>query len=469
VNILSRARNGAHWARHGAISFRSPQAGVSTSSRTGQQGQVLVLFAIFLTVIMGTVALVLDQGILRKANMDLTNALDAGALAGVPMVLDDPAAAEAAARQYVQLNYPGGLPDSDVNVSFRCLIGTKDGLPRLTDVPLACDPGSGASWTVSGDIAYATCDPATGDVCNTIVLSGPASVDYTFGRVVGVDSGSTGARSAAACKGACGEPPQVPIDLVMIIDRTSSMNGVDTDNARNAADSVRTSLDPQLQWLALGALGPSKVGAFCKTQADTAIGTATTGDLRRWVPIGLTGAGASFGSSYSSSSDPMAQAISCFGNSSTGTDLADPVRMATYELQTYGRSNSKKAILLLSDGQPNRSTSSTTQYCKESEQAATAAKSQGIEVFTVGFGLDGANDIKCPDSNGPWYNKTATTLLATMATNSANDAGCPGTENSDGDHYFCLPKTSGASTDLAQVFQVAVQTLTGHSRLVDVD
>ena len=98
---------------------------------SAQGGQALVIFAIFLTVIMGAAALVLDQGLLRKANFDLYNALDAGALAGVSMLKDDPAGAENLAREYVQLNYPGGLPESDVDVDFRCLIGAEGGAARI--------------------------------------------------------------------------------------------------------------------------------------------------------------------------------------------------------------------------------------------------------------------------------------------------------------------------------------------------
>jgi hypothetical protein len=457
-----------YWARQGLISNQAPDRQRSAQARVTQRGQTLVLFAIFFTVILGMAALVLDQGLLRKANMDLYNALDAGALAGVPMVKDDPITAERTAREYVQLNYPGGLPDADLTVGFRCLIGTDGGSPRLSDIPLVCDPGAGASWTIEGKIAYATCTPGLGHVCNTLVVSSPATVDYNFAPVLGVLDGSTGGRTAAACKGACGEPPEVPIDLVMIIDRTSSMNGVDTDNARRAADSVRRTLDPRLQWLSLSALGPSRIGLTCRTQADSAIGTAGTGDLRRWVPIGLTGRGASFGSDYSSGSSDMARAIACFGNSSTGTDIADPVRMATYELETYGRPHAKKAILLLSDGQPNRSTTSTKEYCRESDQAASAAKAKGIEIFTVGFGLDGANDMACPDTTAsPWRGRMATDLLASMATDSIKDGGCPGTENSDGDNYYCLPKSTGASADLSDVFRTAVTSLTGHSRLVN--
>ena len=74
-----------YWARRGTLSNRPPGQG-SEQARRRQGGQALVLFAIFLTVIMGAAALVLDQGLLRKANHDLVNALDAGALAGVGLL-----------------------------------------------------------------------------------------------------------------------------------------------------------------------------------------------------------------------------------------------------------------------------------------------------------------------------------------------------------------------------------------------
>jgi hypothetical protein len=170
----------------------------------------------------------------------------------------------------------------------------------------------------------------------------------------------------------------------------------------------------------------------------------------------------------------MAKAISCFNNSSgQGTDIADPVRVATYELETYGRKDAVKAILLLSDGKPNSSAfpsvESSKNYCADAYAAAQAAKAKGIEVYTVGFGLNVQQDHICQDTSGDYRLKTAPDLLADMATNSKNDNGCPGTENDDGDNYFCLPKTSGASTDLSDVFKKAVAQLSGHSRLVNVD
>ena len=463
-----------YWARRGSLSVRTPGAEAASHGRRRQQGQALVLFSIFLTVIMGMAALVLDQGLLRKANMDLYNALDAGALAGVSLLKEDPAAAEKLARDYVQRNYPGKLPDADVNVGFRCLIGAEKGVARVSDVPSVCDPGTGATWTLDGNRAYATCDPSLGHVCNTLVVSGPAEVDHKFAPVLGILTGSTGARTAAACKGVCGEPPEIPVDLVMILDRTGSMNGVDTANARLAADLVRAVYDPRLQWIGLSLLHRSKTANGCTTVADNSNPWSANvpGDLRTWVPIGLSGTGASFDQDYTVNGSPMAKAIACFNNSSgQGTDLADPVRMATWELETYGRKGAVKAILLLSDGKPNNSSiasvRSSDNYCADAYDAATAAKAKGIELFAVGFGLNVEQDHICQDTFGAWKGKSAPQLLAAMATDSEAN-GCPGTENDDEDHYFCLPKTTGASTDLSDVFKRAVESLTAHSRLVDV-
>ena len=85
----------------------------------------------------------------------------------------------------------------------------------------------------------------------------------------------------------------------------------------------------------------------------------------------------------------------------------------------------------------------------------------------MGFGLDGSNDIACPDTSGAWKGKMASALLACMATTSVAEAGCPGTENTDNDHYFCVPKTAGASADLSNVFKTAATSLAQGTKLVE--
>jgi hypothetical protein len=127
-----------------------------------------------------------------------------------------------------------------------------------------------------------------------------------------------------------------------------------------------------------------------------------------------------------------------------------------------------KGIILMTDGQPNNSTVAPagSNYCLQADQSASSAKSAGIEIFTVAFGLDGANDPNCPDTSGAFAGRKASALVASMATASAADNGCPGTENDDGDHYFCVPKTAGSSADLSNAFKKAAAALVAGSRLV---
>jgi hypothetical protein len=429
-----------------------------------------VLFTLVLVILMGFAALAVDVGLLRTAKQNLWNALDAGALAGASKLPVDGAGAEALADKYLQKNFPGGVPAADVTVSFRCLIGSQAGAPRLSDIPLVCDPGYPApAWTCNSSVCVAICDPAAGDTCNTIVVAGKVTVPYRFGPAVGVSEGNTGTVTSAACKGPCGLPPENPVDIVLIVDRTQSMNGVDTTNARNAAHSVRQMLNPAQQWLGYSMLGPSAGTGSCAAQPAGSIGTANTPvDVPRWVPVGLSGNGAHLNQDYTSASSAVARAITCYSNSSTGTDLRDPIPMATYELNTYGRAGVKKGIILMTDGQPNASTTNPTNgnYCQQANQAATAAKTAGIEIYTVAFGLDGANNPNCPDGSGAFKGKKASLLVASMATNSLDDNGCPGTENDDGDNYFCVPKTAGASADLSDAFRKATAALVVGTKLV---
>ena len=430
--------------------------------REREQGQIIILFVLALVVIMGFAAMVIDVGVLRNANQNLSNALDAGALAGAPLLPADAANADALALQYANDNYPGGLP-SGVTVGFRCLIGSVAGTPRLSDVPTVCDPGPGATWTCNATICTADCVPDVGIACNTIVLQSEATVPYHFGPAVGVDTGTTPLVLSAACN--CAVKTKTPVDVMLVVDRTGSMSGIDTVNARAAADSVRKGYNPAEQWMGLGLLGPSQAGS-CIADPAGSIGTANLPtDLRRWVPVPLSGIGAPLNENYTLAGSTMAQAIGCYTNSGTGTDLSDPVTTAAYELINNGRTGVAKGIILETDGQPNNSTVGGPDYCAQSSAAATAAKDQGIEVFTIGFGLDGANDINCPDTSGFWQGKKATELLASMATDSV-DNGCPGTSNDDDDHFFCVAKTAGASTNLTNLFKQAANQLAAGTKLI---
>ncbi len=89
----------------------------------GQRGQMIVIFALMLCVLMGFAALVLDVGVLRRANQELWSALDAGALAGASQLPASGPNARTVALEFAQKNY-AGLPAANVTVSYRCLVAT---------------------------------------------------------------------------------------------------------------------------------------------------------------------------------------------------------------------------------------------------------------------------------------------------------------------------------------------------------
>ena len=144
--------------------------------------------------------------------------------------------------------------------------------------------------------------------------------------------------------------------------------------------------------------------------------------------------------------------------------------MAAWELTHNGRAGVRKGIIFETDGQPNTGVAPGPNYCALANAAATAAKAQNIEVFTIGFGLDAASggDPACPDTSGTWKGKTATALLDSMATQpNVGTTTCDATENNDDDHFYCIGKT-GASTDLSKIFKAAASQLAkGKSHLVN--
>jgi hypothetical protein len=204
------------------------------------------------------------------------------------------------------------------------------------------------------------------------------------------------------------------------------------------------------------------------------------GNVPNWIPVRLSGTdgAAPVNEAYSSGTAPpytlgsptashLVNAINCFDHpGGTGTNLAEPLRMAQAELAADPR-NVTKGILLETDGQPDNASnlSPTSDFtCAGDIAAATAVKNAGIQLYTVGFGLDGSNDIACPDN----HSMDATGNLAAMASPQSNgspspDLGCPSPGNIltlyPGDHAFCEVKSADGDTLLAAVFQYVAENL----------
>src|SRR5664280_188208 len=230
----------------------------SRGSRRGgkrERGQILVLFELVMIVILGFSAMVIDLGVLRNNKQILVNTLDSAAMAGasrlpVDGALDpsDPHSPESAKDLIVEnmkANYPSLVVDVDYHITYKCLIRADvvTGLPMIsTDIPGQCDPHNAlghvplvgtppvyavaSDFTGAGKTRVSDCKPELGDRCNVVVITGSSTTQYALTPALpgAPSSGSSGAVVAAACKGTmCGESTVVPVDLVVILDRTGSM------------------------------------------------------------------------------------------------------------------------------------------------------------------------------------------------------------------------------------------------------
>jgi hypothetical protein len=475
-----------------------------------EHGQIVILFALALVVILVFASIVVDLGVLRNNRQILVNTLDAAALAGGTKLpvngSTEGTAANTLIASTIQANYPG-LPTSAYTISYRCLIGVDGtGQPDLAEITAGvCNPTHALGHApVAGDFVaagadrLATCAPSLGDKCNVVVITGSAITQYGLGGVVGITSGSTGAVQSASCNGPCG-PVAIPVDLVVITDRTASMNATDITNVQVGANAVLSVYNPALQRIALGTIGPSQVNASglpitanCPNSSSSAYPTAVYGvgnanrsdvdyfgpaptDIGRWIPLGFSGTDSgtppvTWNQSYSTGpysptgtvnpSSNLAKAISCVVSWTYGTNLDTPIRMAGYYLQTYGRPGVKKGIILETDGTPQAGNGSAHYTCDQANAAATAVKAlpENIVIYTIGYGT---NDSYCPNrhstSNCPndpggtqncnpnetanWSLDPASTLLSSMA--------------SDPSKFYNAP----ASSAVAAAFTSAAQDL----------
>ena len=102
-----------------------------------QQGMVMVLVALMLTAIIGAVALVVDVGVAMAERIELSNSLDAAALAGGQELPGRPALAASVVREYLEAN---GVDPLTVDISITnnntklALKGTKVVMTRFARV-----------------------------------------------------------------------------------------------------------------------------------------------------------------------------------------------------------------------------------------------------------------------------------------------------------------------------------------------
>ena len=84
------------------------------TERRRERGQAAVLTVVFMIVLLGMAAAVLDVGSWYKEDRELQATMDAAALAGAQALPDDTAEASALAEQYSTTN-GGGLDETEID------------------------------------------------------------------------------------------------------------------------------------------------------------------------------------------------------------------------------------------------------------------------------------------------------------------------------------------------------------------
>ncbi len=347
------------------------------SGNEQEQGQIIVLFALVIVVVLAFAALAVDLGVLRNNRQILRNTTDGAALAGGTLMPVDgsiPGAATGVAtlvNSTIQTNYPSlrhsgaaigarcvvGVDDAniaagacDYTISFRCLIGADSSGPLIArDIPAACDPTKSLGttnlasyFTGAGPTRSSSCNPFVGDRCNVVVVSGSSTTQYAFANVVGIGSGNSGAVSSAACGGPCGAAPPIINDVEFVIDKSGSMGGDNSGTdpscplgcprifwAKKAANQLVTDLASN------GGIGPTGNRVGITTFSDT-----TANALGTW-----TSTAAGLGTTIN--------AIPAGGSTPTALGM----QTATTDLSTNARNpvggTVKRVVIFLSDGRPN--------------------------------------------------------------------------------------------------------------------
>ena len=289
-------------------------------SRAGDEnGQVLALFVVSIVFVLGMVALAIDVGHAYYVKRSLQASADAAATAAA-LELPDGAAAKSRAVQYGS----GG--------------GGKNESPLIPDVTTS---------TTLRCLAAAPCNPV-----NAITVRESTTVQTFFARVVGLGSFDISAR-ATACS-PCGARP---LDVIVIIDRSSSMcttsDGrpdpacTDMNNARDGARAFLQVMDPAVDLVGLAVFPPvSSMANVCE---------------RPTRPVQLEGLAVHHRPTQKdyllngalNPSSTLVRNLTCM-HYGIGTSYATAIEQAQAELDAHGRPDADDVIVMLTDGAANR-------------------------------------------------------------------------------------------------------------------
>jgi hypothetical protein len=423
---------------------------VKTLLRRNEDGQALVLIAVTLVVLFGISALVLDVGRAYVVKRHLQASADAAALAGA-QELPDPSAASTYAQNYSgepsAKNADSHLPPVTTNVTTKCLSKT-------------------------------TCNPV-----NAVVVEESTFVPTLFAKVLGID----GFTIKAKATGLMGQGVPKPAHIIIVFDRTNSMNdpctagGSKATCVRNGIKAFLEGMDPKYDDVGLVAFPPG-TGNPCTFTPKSTDGPTTDYDA---YPNGylLVPLGHDYRANATAPLNTGSQLVStvnCLRAQGT-TATATAIDRAQQTLTANHNPDAQDVIIFLTDGEANYGPctdnnhdqvceNNTSPYrstpCHQAVASADNAAAQGTVLYGIAYNTSGVqcwgwrssgtgtDGQSCNKKNGYQFrcSESPSMTAASMVQGIASDPG----------KFFNQPTPS----DLTTVFQHIAEDLTGPS-LVD--
>lgn len=354
-----------------------------------RRGATAVIVAMAMPALVGFTGLSIDVGHVLQVKRALQTATDAAALAGAREInccVSAPGTAVATATSYSAVT--GGK-----NVIAGATVTMASGYPMLkclTSTGVACGGTNSA---------------------NAIQVKQQATVPMWFAQIIGVPPMTV---SATATAGAAGGTA-VPLDVMIIVDTTASMNGADTSCSIAGATrlvcalaGVRTllnELSPSMDYVGLMVfpglqnVSQAQYEYDCKTSPQPTIVSYKSSPLYQVLALKNDFKTSNAATSLNTASDLVlaaqgglagcTQGLSAVGG--FGTYYADAITAAQTALVSEGGATVQKVIILLSDGDASASSSNmpsgkAANQCHEAITAAKAAATAGTWVYAVAYG-----------------------------------------------------------------------------------
>src|SRR4051794_7569385 len=320
------------------------------SARRSTSGQTLPLVVVFLLTLLLFCGAVIDIGNAYRVKQALQASADAAVAAGAGNLPNTGAASAAAhnlSAENTAKNRIAGVPNVTANITIDC-----------STSPNFCNPA------------------------NTVHITETANIPTYFLRLIGIST-ITESVHAQACS-PCGG---LPLDVMIVLDRTGSMAGSKITNAKNGILAFLSGMDPAIDNVGLVVLPPAtSTSQACSTNDDQQYQDTTPAYLL--VPLSNT-----YASSLGNLNDtsPLVSTVNCV-HAVGGTSYTLALDNAYQELQANGRQGTQKVIVFLSDGAANfgpqyypNTSPYLTNPCKSSVDNAATMKANKVLIYTIAY------------------------------------------------------------------------------------